>query len=253
MPQQPIVLDGARLVADLSGALLWPERSLLAVADLHLEKASSFARRGRFLPPYDTAQTLDRLGALISRVAPETVICLGDSFHDRAAAERVSAADAARIRTLTAGRDWIWVVGNHDPEPPTGWGGRTVPETAIGPLLFRHEARPQAAGEVSGHFHPVAAVRVRGQRLRVRCFAHDGRRLVLPAFGAYAGGLNVLDPALRHVLGRPFTVHALGRERIFALPSARLEADSVSGSASDPASGKPDASAPRFPVVDPDA
>ncbi|HSK42227.1 MAG TPA: ligase-associated DNA damage response endonuclease PdeM [Arenibaculum sp.] len=240
MPQQPIVLDGAQLATDLSGALLWPERRLLAVADLHLEKASSFARRGWFLPPYDTAQTLGRLEALMSREAPETVICLGDSFHDRTAAERVSAADAARIRALTTGRDWIWVVGNHDPEPPTGWGGRAVPEAAIGPLVFRHESRPPAAGEISGHFHPVAVVRVRGQRLRVRCFAHDGRHLILPAFGAYAGGLNVLDPALRPVLGHRFTVHAIGRERIFALPSARLEADPASG----PALGEPDSGMP---------
>lgn len=225
MPHHPLVLNGADLLADASGALVWPERRMLVLADLHLEKGSAYARTGQFLPPYDTAETLSRIEALVDRIAPETVVCLGDSFHDAAAAERTSPADTARIGKLTAGRDWIWIVGNHDPEPPSRWGGQTAGELSVGPLVFRHEARPGAVGEVSGHYHPVAAVRVRGRRLRRRCFAGDGHRLVLPAFGAYAGGLNVLDPALAPVLGRRFVVHALGRERIFELPSSRLEPD----------------------------
>lgn len=224
-PPYPFAFNGASLVADPCGAVFWPERRLLAVADLHLEKGSGFARRGRFLPPYDTAATLGRLREVVERFAPETVVCVGDSFHDAGAASRIAPEDATRIADLARGRDWVWIAGNHDPEPPAHWGGRAVPELVLGPLVFRHAARPAASGEVSGHYHPVAALRVRGRRLRARCLADDGRHLILPAFGAYAGGLNVLDPALAPVLGRRFTVHILGRERIFGFPASRLEPD----------------------------
>lgn len=224
-PAYSFTFNGVLLAADPAGALHWPDRRLLAVADLHLEKGSGFARQGRFLPPYDTAATLDRLAEVIDRTRPETVVCVGDSFHDAGAAGRIAPSDARRVAELTAGRDWVWVAGNHDPEPPSRWGGRVVPELAIGPLVFRHAALPGASGEVSGHYHPAAALRVRGRRLRLRCFADDGRHLVLPAFGAYAGGLNVLDPALEPVLGRRFTVHVLGRGRVFGFPSSRLEPD----------------------------
>lgn len=245
MTWHPLALNGAGLLADPSGALFWPDRRMLVLSDLHLEKGSAFARAGRFLPPYDTAETLSRIETLIDRIAPEAVVCLGDSFHDGAAADRVSPVDAARITGLTGGRDWIWIVGNHDPEPPARWGGRVAAEISAGPLVFRHEARPGAVGEVSGHFHPVAAVRVHGRRLRRRCFAGDGRRLVLPAFGAYAGGLNVLDPALAPVLGRRFTVHALGRDRVFELPSSRLEPDAPAR----PAPGRPERRQGRSYIV----
>jgi uncharacterized protein len=224
-PAYSFTFNGAVLSADPSGALHWPERRLLAVADLHLEKGSGFARRGRFLPPYDTAATLDRLAEAVRRTGAETVVCVGDSFHDAGAADRIAPDDARRIADLASGRDWVWIAGNHDPEPPAHWGGRAVAELAVGPLVFRHAALPDASGEVSGHYHPAAALRVRGRRLRLRCFADDGRHLILPAFGAYAGGLNVLDPALETVLGRRFTVHVLGRERVFGFPSSRLEPD----------------------------
>lgn len=220
-----LILNGVPLVADLSGALLWPEKRLMVVADLHLEKGSAFAQRGQLLPPYDTEATLARLEALVESRRPETVICLGDSFHDRRAAERLSRPDAERIARLTAGRDWIWITGNHDPEPPAHLGGRIEDTVVLGPLCFRHEATAGAGGEVSGHYHPVAAVRVRGRRVRARCFAGDGRRLIMPSFGAYTGGLNVLDRALAPLLGRRFQVHMMGRERLFEFPSARLEPD----------------------------
>src|SRR5688572_24584071 len=123
MPHSTLLLNGARLIADLSGALFWPERGVLAVADLHLEKGSGFARRGQMLPPYDTRATLDRLAAAIDRVKPTLVICVGDSFHDRDAADRLDPGDRDRIRRLTDICDWIWVAGNHDPAPPADLGG----------------------------------------------------------------------------------------------------------------------------------
>jgi DNA ligase-associated metallophosphoesterase len=225
MPHSTLLLNGVRLIADLSGTLFWPERGVLAVADLHLEKGSGFARRGQMLPPYDTRATLDRLAAAIDRVKPTLVICVGDSFHDRDAADRLDPGDRDRIRRLTDACDWIWVAGNHDPAPPADLGGRVTAEITLGALTFRHEARPDAVGEISGHYHPVAAIRTRSGRVRARCFAADGQRLILPSFGAYTGGLNVLDPALSGLLSRPFDVHVLGQGRVHAFPSHRLEPD----------------------------
>lgn len=230
MPQSEILLNGVSLVADLSGALWWPERRWLVVADLHLEKGSAFARKGQFLPPYDTAMTLERLEAACARLAPVRVVCLGDSFHDRTAAERVGAAEGRRIAALAAAHDWVWIAGNHDPAPPEGWGGTVCAELDEGGLLFRHEAavpldRP---GEVSGHYHPKAAVSTRGRRVSARCFACDGRRLVLPAFGSYAGGLNVLDPAIRGLFHQGFQVWMLGQEKLHRLPAARLAPEAMS-------------------------
>jgi DNA ligase-associated metallophosphoesterase len=227
MPDDIIRLNGADLLPDLSGALFWPDRGLLAVADLHFEKGSSLAARGRLLPPYDTARTLDRLEAVVARLSPATVVAVGDSFHDRTAADRVASADVARIRRLSAGRDWIWIAGNHDPDPPAGWGGRVETAVTIGPLVFRHLSAQglEASGEVCGHWHPVAAVATRARRLRCRCFVTDGRRLVLPAFGAYTGGLNVLDPAVDGLFDRGFDAHLLGRDAIYRFPRSRLSPD----------------------------
>jgi metallophosphoesterase superfamily enzyme len=138
----------------------------------------------------------------------------------------MDAADAARIAALTAGRHWIWIAGNHDPEPPSGWGGRVMREVTIGPLILRHQAgtRPpdDGMGEISGHFHPTAAVATRAMRVSARCFAGDGRRLVLPAFGAYAGGLNVLDPVIAGLFNPGFAVVLLGKRRLFTFSSAHL-------------------------------
>lgn len=218
----PLSLNNVTLLPDPSGALVWPERSLVVVADLHLEKGSAFAARGRLLPPYDTRATLERLEAVLRRLRPAQVICLGDSVHDVHAAERMAPADRDRLAALTAAHDWLWVSGNHDPTPPAGWGGRVEAEVTIGPLVFRHEAQGDAAGEVSGHYHPVAAVRTAARRVRARCFVGDGRRLILPAFGAYAGGLNVLDPAMARLLARDFLVHLLGTDRVHVFPRAKL-------------------------------
>ncbi|MEM7222287.1 MAG: ligase-associated DNA damage response endonuclease PdeM [Pseudomonadota bacterium] len=219
-----IRLNGERLLADPSGALVWPERRLLAVADLHFEKGTAFAERGRLLPPYDTAATLRALSDAMERHRPDTVICLGDSFHDQGAGERLDPGDGQVLATLTQGRDWIWVAGNHDPLPPEAWGGRVESEVALGALTFRHEAENAAlvAGEVSGHFHPKAAVRLRARRLTARCFVTDGRRLILPAFGAYTGGLDVLDPAIAGLFRKGFAIHLLGAGGVWRFPKKAL-------------------------------
>lgn len=211
---------GADLVADVSGALVWPAVGVVAVADLHLEKGSGFAARGALLPPYDTGTTLAALERLVARWAPRQVVCVGDSFHDRGADGRLHARDAGRIAALTVGRDWVWIEGNHDPAPPVAWGGRVAAELAIGPLRFRHQADEAARGaaargEVSGHYHPKARVRVRGGGRSGRCFVADDHRLILPAFGAYAGGLDVLDPAIRRLLARRFAVLLIGDKKVF--------------------------------------
>jgi DNA ligase-associated metallophosphoesterase len=226
----PLCLGGESLHPDLSGALLWPDESTLIFADLHLEKGSSFAdrRRAQFLPPYDTRATIERIESLLERHAPRRVICLGDSVHDSGASTRMDDADSDRITRMTTGRDWIWIAGNHDPEPPSRWGGSVLRELTIGKIVFRHQAGttpPEpGGGEISGHFHPTAAVATRAARVSGRCFAADHRRVVLPAFGAYAGGLNVLDPAIARLFDLAFGVVMLGRRRLFAFSSAHLAA-----------------------------
>jgi hypothetical protein len=220
---QTIALNGTRLVPDLSGALWWPDRSTLIVADLHLEKGTSYARHR--LPPYDSAATLERLRGVLARYAPATVVCLGDSFHDRRAAGRLPEAEREGLRALADRHAWIWIAGNHDPTPPADWGGRVEAELTLAPLVFRHAADTTriAAGEVSGHYHPKASVRVRGRRVSARCFVSDGRRLVLPAFGAYTGGLDVRDPAIAGLFARGVRAHLLGRNGIYAYPVRALE------------------------------
>jgi DNA ligase-associated metallophosphoesterase len=214
-------IAGATLVADLSGALFWEERRLLVVSDLHLEKGSSFATRGVLLPPYDTAGTLTRLAAVIMRHNPHMVIALGDSFHDRSAHERLSASDRQTLVTLQARRDWIWISGNHDPALPSSLGGVVAAELAIGPIVFRHEPTG-AAGEIAGHLHPKARVSTRGRSVERRCFACDGDRAVMPAFGAYTGGLNIRDAAFAKVFGTPgFMAHVLGDRRLHSIAASR--------------------------------
>ena len=220
-----VTVAGVSLVADCAGALYWPEESLLAVADLHLEKGSSFATRGVLLPPYDTAATLARLGALVARYAPRAVVALGDSFHDGDGPGRVSDGDRDTLVGLQRGRDWIWIAGNHDPEPVHGLGGTSVEALAIGSLAFRHTPSGDE-GEIAGHLHPVARVNGRGRTVSRRCFATDRKRLVMPAFGAYTGGLNVRDAAFADVFGTlAFTAHVLGEGRLYAIAARRCISD----------------------------
>jgi len=219
----PISVNGASLLADPLGAAIEPQSRTLVVADLHFEKGSGLARRGRLLPPYDTRATLEGLAALMKRWQPRRVVALGDSFHDRGAGERITDHDLGVLSGLMRGREWIWVRGNHDPEPPARCGGEIADEVRIGPLVLRHQPEGDGAGEVCGHFHPKASVRLRAGRLvSGRCFAGDGRRLVLPSFGAYTGGLDVLDPALSRLFRGAFAVVLIGRDRLYRLTSARL-------------------------------
>jgi uncharacterized protein len=212
---------GVDLVADLSGALFWEEQSLLVVSDLHLEQGSSFAKRGVLLPPYDTVATLGRLGAVITRYAPRTVIALGDSFHDRDAHERLSAPDRDAIAAMQAGRDWIWISGNHDPALPSDLGGVVASEVAVGPIVFRHEPTG-AAGEIAGHLHPKARVSIRGRSVERRCFVCDGERAVMPAFGAYTGGLSIRDMAFARIFQNlGFMVHVLGDHKLHSIAASR--------------------------------
>lgn len=223
MESTGLKLNGAALELLPSGALLWPERALLAVADLHLEKASSFARKGQFLPPYDSRATLERLEAVLAGVSVERVICLGDSFHDRQAAARLDPESAARLADFTTRYDWTWIAGNHDPDPSGPWGGRVLEELVLGPLVFRHEAEARLGdGEVSGHYHPKAAIRVRGRRMSFRAFLEDGRRMILPAFGSLTGGLDAADPAFAPLFPQGLRAHLLGRKKVASLPLEAL-------------------------------
>ena len=212
---------GVTLVADLSGALFWEAERLLVVSDLHLEKGSSFATRGVLLPPYDTVATLSRLAAVIARHDPRSVIALGDSFHDRNAHDRLSVTDRDTITALQARRDWIWISGNHDPSLPSDLGGVVASEVCVGPLAFRHEPSG-ASGEIAGHLHPKARVTTRGRSLERRCFACDGERAVMPAFGAYTGGLSIRDAAFTKIFQTPgFMAHVLGDNRLHAIAASR--------------------------------
>src|SRR5207247_903638 len=221
MRASKVIVADVTFVADLSGALFWQEQRLLVVSDLHLEKGSSFAARGVLLPPYDTVATLGRLAAVIARHDPRMVIALGDSFHDRTAHERLSAPDRDAMSALQARRDWIWISGNHDPALPSDLGGVVASEVCIGPIAFRHEPTG-ASGEIAGHLHPKARVPTRGRTVERRCFASDGEGAVMPAFGAYAGGLSIRDVAFAKIFGTPgFIAHVLGDNRVHTITASR--------------------------------
>jgi uncharacterized protein len=222
-----ITIAAITLTADPAGALYWSDEKILVVADLHLEKGSAFAVRGVLLPPYDTAATLARLARLIERYAPRLVIALGDNFHDGGGPSRMSDISRGALTALQRGRDWLWIAGNHDPDPAENIGGRFADALALGTLTFRHEPSPRDSdGEVAGHLHPLARVAKRGRAVSRRCFAADGKRLVMPAFGVYAGGLNVRDRAIVSLFGAlSFTAHMLGEGRLYAVPAARCLSD----------------------------
>src|SRR5947208_11452771 len=221
MRASKVTISDVTFLADLSGALFWQEQRLLVVSDLHLEKGSSFAARGVLLPPYDTVATLSRLAAVIARHDPRSVIALGDSFHDRDAHQRLSEPDREALTAMQTRRDWIWISGNHDPALPPDLGGVVASEVAIGPIAFRHEPTG-AMGEIAGHLHPKARVATRGRSMERRCFACDGERAVMPAFGAYTGGLSIRDAAFSKIfqtLG--FMAHVLGDTRLHSIAASR--------------------------------
>ncbi|MBV9419272.1 MAG: ligase-associated DNA damage response endonuclease PdeM [Alphaproteobacteria bacterium] len=211
-------VNGETLVLDCGGAAWWPAAKTLIFSDIHFEKGSSLARFGLMLPPYDTRTTLKRMAALIERYRPAQVIALGDSFHDRDAADRLDAEERETLARFVGGTNWIWIEGNHDPQPPAWLGGTVTEEIAIGGLTFRHmPSKSPQPGEIAGHLHPCATVVVRGRGLRRKCFASDGLRMVMPAFGAYTGGLNVGDPVIASLFGANFAAYMLGGRRVYAV------------------------------------
>lgn len=209
-----LILNGIELFAEPSGALWWPAAATLVVADLHFEKGTSYARRGVLLPPYDTSATLARLAAAIGpRV--RRVVCLGDSFHDGDGPARLNASDAQALECLVAAHDWIWVTGNHDRALPAIIGGRVATgEVRLDGLVLRHQADGDAVGEISGHFHPKSAIDIRGRRLSGACFIHDAKRIVLPAFGAYTGGLHVESAPIRALFPGGFRIDLVIRGQL---------------------------------------
>jgi hypothetical protein len=220
-----ISIISVSLLADPEGALYWPEQGILIVADLHLEKGSSFAARGVLLPPYDTAATLARLVRLVTHYAPRGVVALGDSFHDGGGPARLAGADREALGVMQRGREWIWIAGNHDPEPATGIGGTFTETMTAGALTFRH-LPTGASGEISGHLHPVARVAHRGRAVSRRCFAADATRMIMPAFGAFTGGLNIRDALFADVFGTlAFKAHLLGDDRLYAFAAKRCLPD----------------------------
>lgn len=226
---QPLDVGGADLVADRSGALWWPAERALVVADLHLEKGSSGAARGRLLPPYDTRATLIKLAGALQRYRPRTVIALGDSLHDPDGARRITREDREVLAGFQRRRDWIWVTGNHDPVIDAALGGRSAEEITLAGIVLRHIPQPGGdAPEIAGHMHPAALLAARGARLRRACFIGSCSRLVLPAFGVLTGGLNVLDDAFLPLF-RPsqFAVWLLGSEGLYPVSIRQLCAETA--------------------------
>jgi DNA ligase-associated metallophosphoesterase len=213
-----IDVNAETLVLDASGAVWWPERETLVLADIHFEKGSSYARRGALLPPYDTRATLKRMGEVVARRNPKRIVALGDSFHDRDAADRLDTEERAMLASLGHAAEWVWIAGNHDPAPPSWLGGTVAEEIKLGGLVFRHEPGVMfQPGEIAGHLHPCTTVTRRGRSLRRRCFVSDGRRMVLPAFGAYAGGLDLWEHAIGSLFEGAFGAFVLGMERVYAV------------------------------------
>lgn len=219
-------LAGAEVTALPQGALWLEDMRTLVVSDLHLEKASSYAMRGRLLPPYDTRATLQRLHGLVEALQPQTLVALGDSFHDRGGPARLESEDRARLTSMMQRLDWLWIEGNHDHASAADLGGRVAEEAVIGGLILRHQPTPGAAhGEICGHLHPCARVAAGGRSVRRACFATDGARMVLPALGAYTGGLNVRDDAFAPLFPEGCVALMLGKGTLHAAPAHRLLAD----------------------------
>ncbi|WP_205665519.1 ligase-associated DNA damage response endonuclease PdeM [Georhizobium profundi] len=228
MPGRTIAIEiaGVEVVCDALGVAYLERSGTLIVSDLHLEKGAAFARRGMMLPPYDTAATLDLLEAAIRRYEPKAVISLGDSFHDRIGAAHMPAIYEERLRHAMAGRQWFWISGNHDPERPANLPGEATDALYVDGLCFRHEPtarRADCRGEVAGHLHPSARVVRRGRAVRRPCFASDGTRLVMPAFGVTTGGLDLRHRAMQGLFDRAtLSAHLLGRERLYSVRFANL-------------------------------
>lgn len=214
-------ISGEEAVLDQTGAMFLTGLSMLVVSDLHFEKGTAWAKRRIFLPPYDTQATFCELESAVAHFAPQAILFLGDSFHDTEGPARLDESIVSRLESLASGRELIWVTGNHDPELPEHLPGTCVDEFASGSLHFTHIPVRGASGQVSGHLHPVAAVKGRGRTVRRRCFATDGNRMILPSIGAYTGGLALHDKAFDGLFEPDALIaYAIGDSAIHALPAS---------------------------------
>jgi DNA ligase-associated metallophosphoesterase len=222
-----LAFQGLDLWLDRSGAAYAACHDTLLIADLHFGKGHALAARGVFLPPYDTAETMARLADVVARFSPARIVCLGDSFHAADGEAHLPRDARARLSRLMDQSHWVWLTGNHDPQSGEGLGGDRVEQLALGGVTLRHEPR-FAAGqpEISGHLHPCARIVQRGRSLRRRCFAATAEHLVLPAFGALTGSLNVRDAAFGGFASVPGArAFLLGRDGVHAIAASRLLPD----------------------------
>ena len=217
----PFSFAGETFDAAASGALFWRAEKALLVADLHLEKASWFARLGQFLPPYDSHATLTALAAEIDRSGAARLFCLGDSFHDAFGCDRLPPNARALLTELTSRLDWTWIVGNHDPGFADHCGGRIEDEVQLGPIVLRHEAvRDDAQPEISGHFHPKFRLNLKGRHVSRRCFVLSATKLIMPAFGALTGGLDAHHPEILRSVGANAAALVPVSDRLLRFPLA---------------------------------
>jgi DNA ligase-associated metallophosphoesterase len=217
----PFSFAGETFFATPGGALFWRDRGALLVADLHLEKASWFARLGQFLPPYDSHATLTALAAAIEQTGATRLYCLGDSFHDRFGCDRLPANARALLTDLTARTDWTWIVGNHDPGFADHCGGRIEDEVEVGGIVLRHEAiREDTRPEISGHYHPKLRVNLRGRHVSRRCFVVSATKLIMPAFGSLTGGLDAHHPEIMGSVGSNAAALVPVSDRLLRFPLA---------------------------------
>ena len=217
----PFSFAGETFFPTADGALFWPAEQALLVADLHLEKASWFARWGQFLPPYDSHATLTALAGEVERTAAKRLFCLGDSFHDRFGCERLPADARALLTDLTAALDWTWIVGNHDPGFADHCGGRIAEEIEIAGVILRHEAvRSETRPEISGHFHPKLRLRLKGRQVSRRCFVKSATKIIMPAFGSLTGGLDAHHPEIMGSVGGSAAALVPVSDRLLRFPLA---------------------------------
>jgi DNA ligase-associated metallophosphoesterase len=217
----PFSFAGETFGATPSGALFWPAYKALLVADLHLEKASWFARLGQFLPPYDSHATLTELAAEVERTGATRLYCLGDSFHDAFGCDRLPANARELLTQLTSRVEWTWIVGNHDPGFADHCGGRIEDEVELAGLILRHEAvRGDPRPEISGHYHPKLRLNLKGRRVSRRCFVLSATKLIMPAFGSLTGGLDAHHPEIMRSVGANAAALVPVSDRLLRFPLA---------------------------------
>lgn len=214
-------------------ALYWPKQKAVLVADLHLEKASFYARQGQMLPPYDSRATLDELTDIITNTKAETIFCLGDNYHDQQGEKRLESEAANKLLYLTSKVNWVWITGNHDPDVLGKWGGKVVPEWIGDGLALRHEATKQPSlPELSGHYHPKIRVKSRNRHISRRCFVAGSRNLILPAFGSLTGGMAADDPVIEDIVGGPADAIVPLTDKILRFPLGFVQSDTTVKSSS---------------------